>query len=470
MTTSAAPPTAVLRFLGGAGTVTGSRFLVEHANFRMLVDCGLFQGLKHHRLKNWEPFPIDPSTIDVVLLTHAHIDHSGYVPALTRQGFRGRVVCTHRTRELCEIVLPDAAHLQEEEARYANKKGYSKHRPALPLFTGTDAEAALKLFEGVAFHTDVVLDDDISCRFLPAAHILGSASILLEFGHGDAQRRLLISGDLGRGDHPFLGDPCAPPAADTVLVESTYGDRAHPDAELEAEKLAIAINESAARGGMILIPAFAVDRTEVVLSLVRDLEERGRIPRLPIFVDSPMAQRVLAVYRDALEAGDADLRVGLWPEHNLREDRIQECPSPAESKALAGLTYPSIIISASGMATGGRVLHHLARLLPDDRNAVVLAGFQAAGTRGRSLADGASSVKLLGRHVPVRAAVVTLESLSVHADADELVGWVSRVAGPPDTVFVVHGETSASDALSRRVREELNLVAVVPREGEAVLV
>lgn len=459
----------VLQFLGGAGTVTGSRFLVEHGDRRILVDCGLFQGLKRYRLQNWRPFPVDPSTIDAVLLTHAHIDHSGYLPALATQGFRGRVLCTRRTAELCEILLPDAAHLQEEEARYANKMGYSKHRPALPLFTRADAEAALSRFEAVDFHTDVFLGTDMRCRFIPAAHILGSASVLLEVETDEAARRLLVSGDLGRGDHPLLGDPDPPPDADVVLVESTYGDRAHPDAARESDELATAICESAARGGMTLIPAFAVDRTEVVLSRIDELERAGRIPHLPIFVDSPMAQRVLAVYREAIGAGDADVREDLVPGRYLRTDRIHECRTPEQSKALAELTYPSIIISASGMATGGRVLHHLARLLPGDRNVVALAGFQAAGTRGRSLADGARSVKLLGRHVPVRADVITLESLSVHADGDELLSWLETIGGPPDSVFTVHGEQHAAEVLGERIRTELGLVAVTPREGERVL-
>lgn len=462
------PPT-VLQFLGGAGTVTGSRFLIEHGQTRLLVDCGLFQGLKRDRRRNWEPFPVDPATIDVVLVTHAHIDHSGYLPALVHHGFGGRIIGTHRTRELCQILLPDAAHLQEEDARFANRMGYSKHKPALPLFTVADAEAALELFEGVDFLTEIELAHDIRCRFVPAAHILGSASILLEVGVGSTTRRVLVSGDLGRGDHPLLGDPAEPPSADVVLIESTYGNRRHPDLETEADAVAAAISESAARGGMTLIPAFAVDRTEVVLWLLDRLERAGRIPTLPIFVDSPMAQRVLSVYRAAVAAGDADLRADGGAVSFLRPDRIRECPTPDDSKALADLTYPSIIVSASGMATGGRVLHHLARLLPDDRNAVVLAGFQAAGTRGRSLADGARHIKLLGRHVPVRAQVVALESLSVHADADDLMGWLGRVGGPPETVYAVHGEPDQSASLCDRIEDQLGLMAVAPRFGERVL-
>ena len=269
----------IIQFLGGAGTVTGSRFLVEHGESRVLVDCGMFQGLKRHRVKNWDRFPVDPSTIDAVVLTHAHIDHSGYLPKLVRDGFDGSIVAAHRTVELCRILLPDAAHLQEEEARFANRMGYSKHKPALPLFTAEDAEAALQRFRGVDFDHDITLAPGITGRLVPAAHILGSASVLLEAGAGADRRRVLVSGDLGASDHPFLGDPAPPPAADVVLVESTYGDRAHADRDHDAERVVEAINEAASRGGMVLIPAFAVDRTEVVLAMLDDLEEAGRIPR-----------------------------------------------------------------------------------------------------------------------------------------------------------------------------------------------
>lgn len=462
------PSTAVLQFLGGAGTVTGSRFLIEHGGARVLVDCGMFQGLKRDRLQNWEPFPVDPATIDAVVVTHAHIDHSGYLPALAKQGFSGRVMSSPRTAELCRILLPDAAHLQEEEARYANRKGYSRHRPALPLFTAEDAERALALFDPVAFDHRVEVVPGLDIRLLPAGHILGSASVHIELSGSSETRRLLVSGDLGRGDHPLLCDPADPPGADVVLIESTYGDRLHADREAEADLVAAAISETAARGGMTLIPAFAVDRTEVVLSLLDELAQAGRIPELPIFVDSPMAQRVLSVYRAAVDAGDPDIGSAIGSTDYLRPEQVNECRTPDESKALADLTYPSIIISASGMATGGRVLHHLARLLPDNRNTVVLAGFQAAGTRGRSLADGARTVKLLGRHVPVRASVVAMQSLSVHADADDLVAWLASVEGPPETVFAVHGEPTAADALCDRIGRELDLAAVPPRQGERV--
>ena len=460
----------VLQFLGAAGTVTGSRFLVESGGSRVLVDAGMFQGLKQHRLMNWQRFPVDPSSIDAVALTHAHIDHSGFLPALVREGYSGPVYCTRRTMDLCGILLPDAAHLQEEEARYANEKGFSKHHPALPLFTADDAAAALDLLWPVDFGVSHQIADEIAASFVPAGHILGSASVLLEMGTAHRRRSVLVSGDLGRGNHPLLVEPGPAPAADVVLIETTYGDRAHPDPNAEVAALAEVISDSAARGGIILIPAFAVDRTEVVLLLLRDLVSEGLIPNLPIYADSPMALKVLDVYRQAVEDGDLDVRVLDAPPPFAAGDDVHECRTTNESKALAELTYPSIIISASGMATGGRVLHHLARLLPDDRNAVVMSGFQAAGTRGRTLVEGARSVKMLGRHVPVRATVLGMESLSVHADADELVAWLSSMPEAPEIVYAVHGESNASEAMCARLESDLDLLAVVPHQGERVVV
>lgn len=460
----------VLQFLGAAGTVTGSRFLVDSGGSRVLVDAGLFQGLKQHRLMNWQRFPVDPSSIDAVALTHAHIDHSGFLPALVREGFSGPVYCTRRTMDLCGILLPDAAHLQEEEARYANEKGFSKHHPALPLFTADDAAAALELLRPVDYGVSHEVADEVAASFVPAGHILGSASVLLEMGPLHRRRRVLVSGDLGRGNHPLLVDPGPAPAADVVLLETTYGDRAHPDPNAEVAELAEAISESASRGGIILVPAFAVDRTEVVMLLLRDLISGGLIPRLPIYADSPMALKVLDVYRQAVAEGDLDVRALDAPPPFVAGDDVHECRTTNESKALAELTYPSIIISASGMATGGRVLHHLARLLPDDRNTVVMSGFQAAGTRGRSLVEGARSVKMLGRHVPVRANVIGMESLSVHADADELIAWLSAMPDEPEIVYAVHGESDASEAMCARLETELDLLAVVPHQGERVVV
>ena len=453
-----------LQFLGATGTVTGSRFLVRTNRATVLIDAGLFQGAKRDRLANWEPFPVDPATIDAVVLTHAHIDHSGWLPGLARDGFTGPVIATTATCELCQILLPDAAHLQEEQARFANERKFSKHHPALPLYTSDDADAAIALLHGVEFDTPVEVADGIIARFVPAGHILGSASVHLTITDDESGEEttttLLASGDLGRGNHPLLPGPGTPPASRTVLIESTYGDSIHPDDAEEIEGFAQVIRRTAKRGGIVLIPAFAVDRTEVLLTVLRDLMAGGRIPDLAVHVDSPMALRVLDVYRShLLEAGDDDI---FEPGGGLHE-----CPTVEDSKSLNELTAPSIIISASGMASGGRVLHHLARLLPDHRNSVVLCGFQAAGTRGRALVDGARSVKMLGRYVPVRAEISMLQSLSVHADADELHDWIGALPQRPDTVFVVHGEPDASAALaSRLVDDDIN--AVVPAQFELV--
>jgi metallo-beta-lactamase family protein len=463
---------ATLQFLGATGTVTGSRFLVQSGRATVLVDAGLFQGTKSERLANWEPFPVDPSTIDAVAITHAHIDHSGWLPGLARDGFDGPVYATAATCDLCRILLPDAAHLQEEQARFANERGFSKHHPALPLYTSDDAQAAIELLESVEFDAPVEIADGIVARFTPAGHILGSASVHLTITDDDGTSTLLVSGDLGRGNHPLVPGPGVPPAADTVLVESTYGGSAHPDETDEIDAFADVVTRTARRGGTVLIPAFAVDRTEVLLTELTNLMSSGRIPPLPVYVDSPMALRVLDVYRAAMRVADPMVAHPAPPEFGGRDlfdpgAGLIECPTVEDSKSLNELTSPAIIISASGMASGGRVLHHLARLLPNHRNSVVLCGFQAAGTRGRLLADGARSVKMLGRYVQVRADVSVLRSMSVHADADGLVRWIDALPQRPDTIFVVHGEPAESEALGARLVDGGHN-AVLPRPLERV--
>lgn len=458
-----------LQFLGATGTVTGSRFLLDTPGHRVLVDCGLFQGLKAHRLRNWEPFPVDPATIDTVIVTHAHIDHSGYLPALARDGFRGRVVCTAETAELVGILLRDSARLQEEDARYANRVGSSKHRPALPLYTSDDAEKAITLLDPCAGDLELALTPDVSCRLRHSGHILGAASVTVRFPtDGGEHRSVLFSGDLGRPHHPILAPPAEPDAADVIVVESTYGDRDHADPGSEMAGLATAVRKTAARGGTVVIPAFAVDRTEVVLHALRELEDEGLIPQLPIFVDSPMAIAVLDVYRRAVAAGAANIRADVAGSDLFDPARITACRSTADSKRLADLAYPSIIISASGMATGGRVLHHLSRCLPDGRDCVVLTGFQAEGTRGDRLERGERSVKIFGRYVPVRAEIIAMQGFSVHADASELVGWLGATPAPPDVCYVVHGSETASHALAGRVAGALGWNAVVPGHLERV--
>jgi metallo-beta-lactamase family protein len=460
-----ADPSPILSFLGAAGTVTGSRFLVESAGSSVLVDCGMFQGRREIRRRNWERFPVDPASIDAVVLTHAHIDHCGYLPALVRDGFSGPVSCSPTTAELVPIMLRDAARLQEEEAAYAQRKGYSKHHPPRPLFTADDAEAAIELLRPIDFGVLHAVTDDVDARLRPAGHILGSATVELAVGG----RRVLFSGDLGRPNHPILRPPHPVPDVDVVVAESTYGGRRHDDLDAGIDELADLISRTAARGGSVVIPAFAVDRTEVVLLALGRLVGEGRIPRLPIYADSPMALAVLDVYRRAMATGSDEIRPGPWDEDPFAAaGDLQEVPDTAGSRALHDLPYPSIILSASGMATGGRVLHHLAHRLPDPRNAVVLSGFQAPGTRGDRLASGADTLKMFGRYVPVRAEVLALRCFSVHADEQETLDWLATATRPPGVVHVVHGEPDASEAMHDAIARKLGWTAVVPSHGERV--
>lgn len=432
-----------LTFLGGAGTVTGSRFLLEHDGRRLLVDCGLFQGLKHLRLRNWAPLPVPAASIDAVVLTHAHIDHSGAIPALVKQGFRGRVLCTPATRDLAGLLLPDSGHLQEEDAAYANRHGFSKHHPALPLYTEADARAALPRLEPVHFDQPFAPAAGFQARFVHAGHILGAASVHLAWDGGS----VLFSGDLGRNADPLMEPPDPPPAADHVVMESTYGDRDHESVDPE-EELAQVVLRTAARGGMVVVPAFAVGRAQLVLHLLAKLKRSGRIPNLPVFLDSPMATDVTQLYekyRDEHRLDNASCEAMC---HAARFVRTVE-----ESASLRELRMPSIIVSASGMATGGRVVHHLKAFLPDRRNTVVLVGHQAAGTRGDALANGARDVKIHGQHVPVQAEIALLGAMSAHADRGELLHWLARLPRPPQSVHLVHGEPVAADSLRRDIEE-----------------
>jgi metallo-beta-lactamase family protein len=462
-----ASPAANLRFLGAAGTVTGSRFLLTTPHARVLVDCGLFQGMKSLRLRNWEPFPVHPESLHAVVLTHAHVDHCGYLPALVRAGYRGPVFATRGTAELAEIVLPDSGRLQEEDASEANREGWSKHEPALPLYTEEDALAAAGMIEPVEFGQELEVAPGIRARFTHAGHILGAASLTLALD-GNPERRIAFSGDLGRSAHPLLRSPEPAPAADWMLLESTYGDRTHDDAHV-LDELADAVTKTAQRGGVVVIPAFAVDRTEVVLYQLHELAAAGRIPRLPVFVDSPMATAALRVYRRALAEGWDEVEPALrGRDEVLDPGELKEIREPRESRALCEAAGPFIVVSASGMATGGRVLHHLAERLPDPRNTVLLVGYQVRGTRGHRLLSGERAVKMLGRYVPVRAEVRDLSAFSVHADASELVGWLASAPSPPRITFAVHGEPEAASALAGRIDRELGWPAVVPGDGEVV--
>ncbi len=455
-----APPT--LTFLGATGTVTGSRFLVETGAARILVDCGLYQGLRELRRRNWEPFPVDPGSIDAVVLTHAHLDHCGYLPRLVRDGFAGPTVVTEATARLTAVVLRDSARLQEEDAQFAAEKGFSKHKRPLPLYDAEDAERAIATLRAVDFAAEAEVADGMSVVLRPSGHILGGAVVELR-AEG---RTAVFSGDLGRPAHPLLRAPEPPAGADVLVLESTYGDRAHPP---RTSTLPGAIRRTVARGGVVLIPAFAVDRTEVLLMELKRLMGAGEAPRVPVFVDSPMALAALEIYRTAVRVGAPDVRPDLAGTDDLFDPGdLREVRSVEESKRLNDPQHPCIIVSASGMATGGRVVHHLAGLLPDPRNTVVLAGYQAVGTRGRDLLEGARQLKMHGRYVPVRADVVDCAEFSVHADADELVSWAGSAPSEPRACYVVHGEEGASEALAGRLQDDLGWVAVVPRTGERV--
>jgi metallo-beta-lactamase family protein len=454
-----------INFLGAAGTVTGSKFLVQTDSEKVLVDCGMFQGIKELRLRNWQTFPVNPSEIDAIVVTHAHLDHCGYLPRLVRQGFNGKIFLTKYTAKLAEIILRDSAKIQMEDAEFARVRGFSKHNPPLPLYTDDDAEAAIKLFEIVNFREEVQVTPNCKVKFSPSGHILGAAFVELTA----ADKSLLFSGDLGRPEHPILAPPDAIESKnyDAIIVESTYGDRLHQD---PGTILADTINRTVERGGTVLIPAFAVDRTEVLLMQLKELVESNQIPDVPIFVDSPMASAAMDCYRDAIAEDSAEINAEIRALENIdifQMANFFETQSVSDSKALNHLKRPAIIIAASGMATGGRVVHHLARLLPDKRNTVILVGFQAPGTRGRSLLDGEPTIKMHGSHVAVAAEVVYLPGLSVHADQAELLSWLFESGATAEKIFLVHGEPEASNAMQKLILTSHAKQILIPSQGES---
>lgn len=445
-----------LTFLGGVGTVTGSKYLVETAGRKILIDCGLFQGLKQLRLRNWNRFPVDPAGIDAVILTHAHLDHSGYLPLLIKNGFRGPVFCTSGTRDLCEILLPDSGFLLERDAEFANRHGFSKHKPALPLYTQKEARRCLDSFVPQDFHTRFEIAPEIYAQLYPAGHILGAAIAELTIG----QTRLVFSGDIGRTNDPIMREPAPIHGADYLVIESTYGDRAHEPTDAQ-DALAEVITRTAQRGGVVLIPAFAVGRAQTLMYHLQQLKREQRIPDLPVYLDSPMAVDASEVF------------CGHFKEHRLNAAQCRSLCGVAhyvrdaeESKSLDRDRMPKVILAASGMATGGRVLHHLKVFAPDPRNTILFAGYQAAGTRGAALVAGAKSVKIHGGYVPINAEVKNLHMLSAHADRTEILNWLGNFEKPPRMTFITHGEPVASDALRLAIEEQYKWTTRVPEHLE----
>ena len=478
-----------LTFLGAARTVTGSKHLLDTGTSRVLVDSGLFQGLKELRERNWSDLPIKAANISAIVLTHAHLDHCGYLPRLVAQGFRGRIFCTPGTQDLCRIVLPDSGRIQEEDAANANRHSYSKHSPALPLYTEADAFRAISLLQPVGYDRPVPVADGIEVDFINAGHLLGSSYARVRTNG----MTILFGGDLGRFGRPVLPDPTMVDEADYLLVESTYGNRIH-EKDDNGERLAQAIRATAERGGKVIMPAFAVGRVEELLYWVKRLEEERRIPILPVFVDSPMATEALSRYTERVQELDPELRPeesdekaphgpaartdprNERREHARRErqvcvfctERFRTVSSVQESKDLTNSRQPAIVISSSGMATGGRVLHHLKAALPDPRNSVLLVGFQAVGTRGRSLADGAREIKIHGQMIPVHAHIEKIDSMSAHADSEEIMRWLGGFKRAPRMTFLVHGEPVSMEALQSLIKDRLGWDTKMPEHGETV--
>lgn len=447
-----------LTFLGANATVTGSRHLVQAGNARILIDCGLFQGYKTLRLRNWAPFPVEARSIDAVVLTHAHLDHSGYLPRLMRQGFRGRVWCTRATRSLCKILLPDSGRLQEEEAGFAERKGSSRHHPAEPLYTEADALRSLELLHGVDLDDEFEPAPGVRAVFRQQGHILGAASVGLSYdGH-----RITFSGDIGRPHDPMMLAPAPPLESDWIVTESTYGNRLHPPDGLEQE-LTDVLRRTTERKGVVVVPAFAVGRAQLLLHAIARIQASGAIPEVPVYLNSPMATDVTALLRKY-----PDLHRLSGPDLDAMRSMTRLVNTVEESKALNRRKGPMIIVSASGMATGGRVLHHLIAFAPDPRNAIVLSGFQAGGTRGASLASGAKSIRIYGEDVAVNAEVVQLTSASAHADGNEILSWLRSAPKPPRRVFITHGEPEAAEELRVRIDRELHWDAHVPDYREVV--
>ncbi|MCD4785069.1 MAG: MBL fold metallo-hydrolase [Candidatus Eremiobacteraeota bacterium] len=467
-----------LAFLGAARTVTGSKFLIMHNGMKIMIDCGLFQGRKVLRKRNWDDFlkvngdvVLKPEDIDYIILTHAHIDHSGYIPRFVKQGFKGKILCTQITKELCELLLKDSAYLQEEEARYANKKGYSKHRPALPLYRVADAVESFKYFKPVERNEFINLSPDIRFRFRNAGHILGSCIVEMWIKQEREEIKVVFSGDLGRMKTPILKDPDYVREVDYLILESTYGDRLHSAHDPGADLIPL-IKETYKNRSVLLIPAFAVERTQELIYILRGLRDKKLIPRIPIYIDSPLAINVTKLFESHREVYDKEARALIDDKGKsiFNSSDIHFTSTCDESKALNGRRGPMIIISASGMATGGRILHHLKERLPDYKNNVLMVGYQAAGTRGRSLLDGAKTVKIHGNYIPVRAKVTSISTFSAHADYSEILKWLRSLRkNGPRKVFLAHGEINSQFALAYKIKEEYGWDVYIPDYLETVL-
>ena len=455
-----------LTSFGAARTVTGSKHLLEFGDHKLLIDCGQFQGLKALRERNWQPLP---AGLDNVILTHAHLDHCGLLPRLVQQGFRGRIFCTPGTAQLTKIVLADAGRLQEEDAERANRKGYTRHKPALPLFTEADAARAVTLLQPVGYNRPVPVAPGISVEFLNAGHLLGSAFARVRIDQEN--KTILFGGDLGRYGRPVLPDPAAVSEADVLLIESTYGDRVH-DASDDAARLSNVINATVNRGGKVVIPSFALGRVEELLYWIGYLESQKMIPELPVYIDSPMAREVLHEYRQRLS--ELDPEISDMASRTARESlafstaRLRVVATVKESMEVQALQKPMIVISASGMATGGRVLHHLRRTLPDARNTILFVGYQSVGTRGRDIRDGARATRIHGEEITINAHVDSFDSMSAHADANEIMRWLGNFTRPPQLTCLVHGEPGPMDTLKARIERELKWTVKTPTQGERI--
>ena len=458
---------AKLTFYGATGTVTGSRFHLEIDGKNLLIDCGMFQGPKRVRLKNWEVFPISPSTFDFVLLTHAHIDHSGYLPKFVREGFNGKIICTHATAELCKVMLKDSAHIQEEDAKWANKKGFSKHSPAMPLYTKEDAIKTLNLFQPIHYGDFFKLSENTRIKLHDSGHILGSALVDIKTKTIDKSRKIVFSGDLGRPEIPVLNEPDQVYNVDYLILESTYGQRLHESSDPISDLVEV-INRSLKRGGSLVIPAFSVGRTQTLLYLLRLLEVEGKIPSYPIYVDSPMAISALDIFEDHIKDFDLYTRMQVMQGKDIfRPKDLHICRTREDSMSINGHRSGCIIISASGMVTGGRILHHMAQRLPDPKNTILLMGYQAEGTRGRVIQERKETVKIHGKQIPINAQIEMIDGFSGHADYNEMLAWLMPFNKAPKQIFMVHGEADASRSMAEKIKKTYDWKVTIPQFGDS---